>query len=79
VREQFVDYAQNLGLSQNDLLVILYANGYREAKTKAAMIAYINSLAISDEEKQRIAERLGFAVENGKIVEKKNELEIRDQ
>lgn len=79
VREQFVDYAQNLGLSPNDLLVILYANGYRDAKTKAAMIAYINSLAISNEEKQKIAERLGFGIENGKIVEKKNELEIRDQ
>ena len=79
VREQFVDYAQNLGLSQNDLLVILYANGYRDKATKEAMMAYINSLTISAEEKSKIAERLGFAIKDGVVVEKTKEYEVRDQ
>jgi hypothetical protein len=79
VREQFVDYAQNLGLSETDLLVILYANGYRDKATKEAMMAYINSLTISAEEKSKIAERLGFAIKDGVVVEKTKEYEVRDQ
>ena len=77
VKEQFVDYVENLRLSDADKLVVLYANGYRDAATKKKMLAYINALSISEDEKAKIAERLGFAVENGKVVEKKEELEIR--
>jgi hypothetical protein len=77
VKDQFVKYVENLGLNEADKLVVLYANGYRDAKTKKKMLAYINSLSISEEEKTRIAERLGFALENGKVVEKKEELEVR--
>jgi hypothetical protein len=79
VKDQFSDYAQNLGLSEADLLIVLYANGYRDSKTKAAVIAYINSLSLSADEKTKIAERLGFGIENGKVVEKKNELEVRKE
>ncbi|MBP3376197.1 MAG: hypothetical protein J6L83_05485 [Clostridia bacterium] len=77
VKDQFVDYVENLRLSDADKLVVLYANGYRDAATKKKMLAYINALSISEDEKAKIAERLGFAVENGKVVEKKEELEIR--
>ena len=77
VKEQFVDYVENLRLSDADKLVVLYANGYRDAATKKKMLAYINALSISEDEKAKIAERLGFAVENGKVVEKKEELEVR--
>ena len=78
VKEQFVEYAQNLGLSEADLLVVLYANGYRDKSTKAAMIAYINSLPLSDLEKSKIAERLGFDYRDGIVSEKEDELEVRD-
>jgi hypothetical protein len=77
VKDQFVKYVENLGLNEADKLVVLYANGYRDAATKKKMLAYINSLSISEEEKTKIAERLGFAIENGKVVEKKEELEVR--
>ena len=77
VKDQFVKYVENLRLSDADKLVVLYANGYRDAATKKKMLAYINALSISEDEKAKIAERLGFAVENGKVVEKKEELEIR--
>ena len=77
VKDQFVKYVENLGLNEVDKLVVLYANGYRDAKTKKKMLAYINALSISEDEKAKIAERLGFAVENGKVVEKKEELEVR--
>jgi hypothetical protein len=77
VKDQFVKYVENLGLNEADKLVVLYANGYRDTATKKKMLAYINSLSISEEEKTRIAERLGFALENGKVVEKKEELEVR--
>lgn len=78
VKEQFVEYARNLGLSEADLLVVLYANGYRDKSTKAAMIAYINSLPLSDLEKSKIAERLGFDYRDGIVSEKEDELEVRD-
>lgn len=79
VKDQFVKYVENLGLNEADKLVVLYANGYRDAATKKKMLAYINSLSISEGEKTRIAERLGFAIENGKVVEKKEELEVRER
>ena len=77
VKDQFVDYVENLRLSDTDKLVVLYANGYKDASTKKKMLAYINALSISEDEKAKIAERLGFAVENGKVVEKKEELDVR--
>jgi hypothetical protein len=70
VKDQFAAYAKNLGLSDNDLLVVLYANGYRDAKTKAELLKYINSLSMSADDKSKIAETLGFEIKNGRMVEK---------
>ena len=71
VRDQFVEYAQNLGLSESDLLVVEFANGVRDKKTKAALIEHINTLTLSDEQKAVIAEKLSLEVKDGKLVEKK--------
>ena len=71
VRDQFVEYAQNLGLSESDLLVVKFANGVRDKKTKAAFIEHINTLTLSDEQKAVIAERLSLEFKDGKLVEKK--------
>ena len=70
VREQFDEYVQNMGLSESDYIVVRYANGYRDKTTKAALLQYINSLSLSEDVKQRIAETLGFEVKNGVIAEK---------
>jgi hypothetical protein len=70
VRDQFAAYAKNLGLSDKDLLVVMYANGYRDAKTKAELLKYINSLSMSADDKSKIAETLGFEIKNGRMVEK---------
>lgn len=71
VRDQFVEYAQNLGLSEGDYLVVAFANGVRDKQTKAAFIEYINSLKLSDEQKATIAEKLSLEIKNGKLSEKK--------
>lgn len=71
VRDQFVEYAQNLGLSESDLLVVEFANGVRDKKTRAALIEHINTLTLSDEQKAVIAEKLSLEVKDGKLVEKK--------
>lgn len=70
VKEQFVDYAANLGLSDGDLLVISYANGVRDKETKAAFLQYLNAMQLSEDVKRQIAERLGFEVKDGAVVEK---------
>jgi hypothetical protein len=70
VKDQFVDYAANLGLSAEDLLVISYANGVRDKATRAAFLQYLNSLSLTTEIKTQIAERLGFELKDGVIVEK---------
>lgn len=70
VKDQFVDYAANLGLSAEDLLVISYANGVRDKATRAAFLQYLNSLSLTAEIKTQIAERLGFELKDGVIVEK---------
>lgn len=69
VRDQFVEYAQNLKLSDSDYLVIAFANGVRDKKTKAAFIEYINSLKLLDRQKAVIAEKLSLEVKDGKLVE----------
>ena len=71
VRDQFVEYAQNLDLSESDLLVVEFANGVRDKKTRAALIEHINTLTLSDEQKTVIAEKLSLEVKDGKLVEKK--------
>ena len=70
VKAQFVDYMKKLGLSESDYVVIAYANSVRDKQTRAALLAHINSLALSDEAKAKLAEALGFEVKNGKVVEK---------
>ena len=70
VKEQFVDYAANLGLSDNDLLVISYANGVRDKETKAAFLQYLNAMQLSADVKKQIAERLGFEYRDGAVMEK---------
>ncbi len=69
VKQQFVDYAQNLGLSDEAYTVIAYANGVRDKKTRADILKYINSLGLDEETKTRIAERLGFVIKNGAVSE----------
>ena len=69
VKQQFVDYAQNLGLSDEAYTVIAYANGVRDKQTRADILKYINSLALSEEMKRLIAERLGFVIKNGAVSE----------
>ena len=71
VRDQFVEYAQNLGLSESDLLVVKFANGVRDKKTKAAFIEYINTLTLSEKQKTVISEKLSLEIKDGKLVEKK--------
>lgn len=70
VKKQFVEYAQNLRLSEGDYLVIMYANGYRDDASRAQLISYINSLNLSDTVKAQIAARLGFEIQNGKVIDK---------
>ena len=69
VKEQFLDYANNLGLSDADYLVITYANGVRDKTATARLIEYINSLSLDGDVKAKIADRLGFAVKNGVVCE----------
>lgn len=69
VKEQFLDYAKNLGLSDADYLVITYANGVRDKTATARLIEYINSLSLDGDVKAKIADRLGFAVKNGVVCE----------
>jgi hypothetical protein len=70
VGQQFVEYAKNLELSESDYVVITYANGVRNKANKAALLQYINSLSLSPEIKAQIAERLGFEMKDGVVVEK---------
>lgn len=70
VGEQFVEYAKKMGLSESDYVVVTYANGIKNKTNKAAIIAYINSLSLSAEAKAQIAERLGFEIKDGVVVEK---------
>ena len=70
VKEQLEAYMQNLGLSDSDYLVIAYALGYKSKDNKAAILAYINSLSLTPEAKAQIAERLGFEIKDGVVVEK---------
>jgi hypothetical protein len=67
VRDQIAAYVKNLGLSESDEIVMLYALGYRDKTTKASMLSYINSLTLTDEEKAKIAEKLGFDIVNGAV------------
>ena len=67
VRDQIAAYVKNLGLSESDEVVMLYALGYRDKTTKASMLSYINSLSLTDEEKAKIAEKLGFDIVNGAV------------
>jgi hypothetical protein len=69
VKSQFVSYAQSLGLSEGEYAVVAYANGVRDKQTRADILKYINSLGLSDEVKKLVAERLGFAITNGAVVE----------
>jgi hypothetical protein len=70
VKKQFVAYAQNLGLSAQDYLVIMYANGYRDEESKKQILSYINSLSLSDDVKSQIAARLGFGFKDGRVIDK---------
>ena len=70
VKEQVGAYVQNLALSEGEQTVMLYALGYRDKTTTAALVAHINSLNLSDEDKAKIAERLGFSIKNGAVTEK---------
>ena len=67
VRDQIAAYVKNLGLSESDEVVMLYALGYRDKATKENILTYINSLSLTDEEKARIAEKLGFDIVNGAV------------
>jgi hypothetical protein len=69
VKEQFVDWARSLGLSEGEYAVVAYANGVKDKQTRADILKYINTLALSEEMKRLIAERLGFSVKNGAVVE----------
>ena len=69
VKSQFVAYAQSLGLSDGEYAVVAYANGVRDKQTRADILKYINSLGLSEEVKRLVAERLGFAISNGAVVE----------
>ena len=69
VKSQFVAYAQSLGLSEGEYAVVAYANGVRDKQTRADILKYINSLGLSEEVKRLVAERLGFAISNGAVVE----------
>ena len=68
VKEQFVAWAQNLGLSEAELSVILYANGVRDKASRERLLAVINTAGLSDEDKAKIAEKLGFVIKNGTVV-----------
>ena len=70
VKSQNEAYLKSLGLSDSDYVVISYANGMRSKRNRSALLAHINSLALSDEQKAKLAEALGFEVKNGKVVEK---------
>ena len=70
VKSQNEAYLKSLGLSDSDYVVISYANGMRSKSNRSALLAHINSLALSDEQKAKLAEALGFEVKNGKVVEK---------
>jgi alkanesulfonate monooxygenase SsuD/methylene tetrahydromethanopterin reductase-like flavin-dependent oxidoreductase (luciferase family) len=69
VKEQFVDWARSLGLPEGEYAVVAYANGVKDKQTRADILKYINTLALSEEMKRLIAERLGFSVKNGAVVE----------
>ncbi len=70
VRSQMLAYMESLKLSESDYLVVAYANGVKDKETKAAFLQYLNALALSEEIKKQIAERLGFEVKDGRVVEK---------
>jgi hypothetical protein len=70
VGEQFKAWTQNLGLSQDDLAVITYANGVRGKDARAELLRVINSKGLSDDVLQKIADRLGFAYSDGVVSEK---------
>jgi hypothetical protein len=72
VKDQFVEYAANLGLSETDLTVISYANSVRGKDMKEKLIDHINSLSLDEETKAKIAERLGFVIKSGKVAEKED-------
>lgn len=72
VKDQFVEYAANLGLSETDLTVISYANSVRGKDMKEKLIEHINSMSLDEETKAKIAERLGFVIKSGKVAEKED-------
>ncbi len=72
VKEQFSQYVKNLNLSDNDYLIVAYANGYKGKKTTRALLKYINSLDLNEAEKQQIAKALNFDLKNGRFTEKED-------
>lgn len=70
VKDQVKEYLNLIDLTEEEYTVINYALGYRGKENKAKLLKYINTLNLSDKDKEQIANRLGFLVENGKIVEK---------
>ena len=72
VKEQFSQYVKNLNLSDNDYLIVAYANGYKGKKTTRALLKYINSLDLNEAEKQQIAKALNFDLKNGQFTEKED-------
>ena len=72
VKEQFSQYVKNLNLSDNDYLIVAYANGYKGKKTTRALLKYMNSLDLNEAEKQQIAKALNFDLKNGQFTEKED-------
>ena len=70
VKEQFAEYVKNLNLSDSDYILISYANNYRGEKTTKALHKYINSLSLSEADKEQVAKALGFELKNGQLVKK---------
>lgn len=68
VKTQLLEYLDTLKLDNSTYTVVAYANGVHDGETTAAMLEYINSLALSDEVKARVAAALGFTVQDGKLI-----------
>ena len=73
IKDQLTEYLAELEVEDNERLIIEYALGYKSKENKAKIIAYINSLNLSEEAKKQIAERLGFEIKNGIVVQKTEE------
>ena len=70
IKDQVSEYLNLMELTDEEYIVLNYALGYKGKENKTKFLDYLNTLKLSDEDKEQIAKRLRFLVKNGKIIEK---------